>query len=192
MAPNLSALLVYEGTIPDDILNQMATDNIAKQLSVSYVFGHEGSVPTDPIFQEFAAQGQSLFASSGDGGAFSPPNCTSNCFYSLFPAEGPYVTAVGGTELTTNGPGGAWMSEIAWPESGGGINSGGLRHSQLSGSAYQLNEPRIDHATQHSGRCCRCGWHVLLCSWYLFFWGQRNKCLSADLGRIPCSRKSAG
>ena len=78
----------------------------------------------DPIFREFAAQGQSLFASSGDGGAFPPPGCTTNCFYTLFPAEDPYVTAVGGTELTTSGPGGAWQSESAWPYSGGGINGG--------------------------------------------------------------------
>ena len=179
MAPNLSALLVYEGTIPDDILNQMATDNIAKQLSVSYVFG-EGSVPTDPIFQEFAAQGQSLFASSGDGGAFSPPNCTSNCFYSLFPAEGPYVTAVGGTELTTNGPGGAWMSEIAWPESGGGINSGA--YDIPSYQAPLINSMNQGSTTLRniSGRCCRCGW-ARSCALGTCFFGGSGTSVSAPI-----------
>lgn len=125
MAPKLSALLVYEGTIPVDILNQMATDNIAKQLSASYVWDQE---PTsdDPIFEEFAAQGQNFFASSGDGGAFSPPNCTSNCWTTRYPSGDFYVTGVGGTELTTSGPGGTWQSETAWPLSGGGINSYGV------------------------------------------------------------------
>jgi subtilase family serine protease len=125
MAPNLSALIVYEGNSPIDILNQMAADDIAKQLSASLVWGGDAST-TDPIFEEFAAQGQNLFASSGDGGAFSPPDCASNCFFSVFPASDPYVTAVGGTELTTSGPGGAWQSEITWPESGGGINGEGF------------------------------------------------------------------
>jgi len=122
MAPNLSSLIVYEGTLDVDILNQMATDNSAKQLSCSYVWNPDSS-SVEPIFQEFAAQGQNLFASSGDGGAFTPPSCTSNCWSALFPAADPYVTAVGGTDLTTTGPGGAWQSETAWVDSGGGITS---------------------------------------------------------------------
>jgi hypothetical protein len=124
LAPNLSAVIVYEGTVAADILNQMAADNLAEQLSCSYVFEPDPSL-YEPIFQEFAAQGQSFLASSGDGGAYSPPNCTNNCWTSRFPADDPYVTAVGGTELITDGPGGAWGNEIAWPSSGGGINSYG-------------------------------------------------------------------
>ena len=54
-----------------------------------------------------------MFASSGDGGAFS----------FVAPADDPYVTAVGGTVLTTSGPGGTWQSESAWNLSGGGINT---------------------------------------------------------------------
>jgi hypothetical protein len=124
LAPDLSAVIVYEGDTPADILNRMAADNLSKQLSCSYVFEPDPAL-YEPIFLEFGAQGQSFFASSGDGGAFSPPNCVSNCWSSLFPADDPYVTAVGGTELTTNGPGGAWVSETTWPFSGGGINSYG-------------------------------------------------------------------
>jgi subtilase family serine protease len=124
LAPGLSAVIVYEGDTPADILNQMATDNLAKQLSCSYVFEADPDL-YDPIFTEFQAQGQSFFASSGDGGAYSPPDCVSNCWTSRFPAEDPNVTAVGGTLLTTNGPGGAWLSETTWPDSGGGINSDG-------------------------------------------------------------------
>src|SRR5208282_554045 len=96
LAPELSAVIVYEGETPTDILNQMAADNLSKQLSCSYVFMPDPS-DDEPIFQEFAAQGQSFFASSGDGGAYSPPDCVSGCWTSRFPADDPYVTAVGGT-----------------------------------------------------------------------------------------------
>ncbi len=121
LAPNLSGVVFYEGWTPLDILNQMATDNSARQLSCSYVFA-PNPASYEPVFQEFALQGQSFFASSGDGGAFSPPDCTGNCWNSLFPADDPYVTAVGGTVLATSTPGGAWASETVWPDSGGGIN----------------------------------------------------------------------
>ena len=67
MAPgHLSAVIVYEGNNDTDMLNRMATDNIAKALSCSF-----GWLPADPasdeqIFLEFAAQGQSFFVASGD------------------------------------------------------------------------------------------------------------------------------
>ncbi len=118
MAPKLSALLVYEGNSPVNIFNQMATDNIAKQLSSSWGWGADPS-SVGPIFQEFATQGQNLFQSSGDGGAYPPPECPA-CSPPQDPF--PYITYVGGTVLTTNGPGGAWQSETAWADSGGGID----------------------------------------------------------------------
>jgi hypothetical protein len=40
------------------------------------------------------------------------------------PDADPYITIVGGTTLTTSGPGGAWVSETTW-NAGGGIASGG-------------------------------------------------------------------
>jgi len=151
MAPNLSAVIVYEGIYDIDIFNQMATDNIAKQLSCSWALAQDAS-SVNPIFQEFAAQGQNLFSSSGDGGAYSPPGCTGNCFASIYPADDPYVTAVGGTHLTTSGPGGAWQSEIAWPQSGGGITTNGfpipsyqvpLINSSNQGSTTLRNVPDV-------------------------------------------------
>ncbi len=151
LAPNLSAVVVYEGTSAADILNQMATDNLAQQLSCSYVWSPDPAV-YEPIFREFAAQGQSFLTSSGDGGAYSPPGCSTNCWNSLFPADDPWVTAVGGTELTTSEPGGAWQSEAAWPYSGGGINDDGyaiasyqapLINSLNQGSATLRNIPDV-------------------------------------------------
>jgi hypothetical protein len=125
LTPNLAAVVVYEGMNAVDIFNQMAADNLARQLSCSWVFLPNPDA-YKPIFQEFAAQGQSLFASSGDGGAYSQPGCTGNCWDSLFPADDPYVTAVGGTMLSTNGAGGAWQSETSWVDSGGGVNDSGF------------------------------------------------------------------
>jgi hypothetical protein len=115
MAPGLSQVRVYIGNNEVDVLNKMAVENIAKQLSISWVL-YYGSTTDDTFFQEFAAQGQSIFISSGDEGAYQSTTNT-------FPADDAYVTATGGTVLTTNGPGGAWESETAWNRSGGGIST---------------------------------------------------------------------
>jgi len=109
MAPGASAVIVYGGNSDVDIFNQMATDNIAKQMSVSYGWLPPDNTIDDPIFQEFAAQGQNLFVASGDSGAYDP---VVNPTY--YPADDPYITAAGGTQLTTNGAGGPWQSEIGW------------------------------------------------------------------------------
>ena len=69
MAPGLSKIVVYEGTSGDVILNRMATDNLAKQLSSSWSFRTTST--TEQIYQQFAAQGQAMFQASGDFGA--PP-----------------------------------------------------------------------------------------------------------------------
>ena len=88
MAPGLSKVLVYIGPTPqdqpplgtnyiqdptttaqiNDVLNRMATDNLAKQLSCSY--GMDINLSTVQIFQQMAAQGQSFFLASGDFGSF--------------------------------------------------------------------------------------------------------------------------
>jgi subtilase family serine protease len=117
MAPGITRILFYEGSSNTEILNQMAVDNVAKVLSSSWAWNPADAASDDPIFQEFAAQGQSFVSASGDEGAFNDST------YS-FPGVDPYITVVGGTVLTTTGPGGAWLAESAWPESGGGYVSG--------------------------------------------------------------------
>ena len=117
MAPGIQQILFYEGSSDTEILNQMATDNAAKVLSSSWGWNPADAASDDPIFQEFAAQGQSFVSASGDSGEFN-----SSTYF--FPGVDPYVTQVGGTVLTTAGPGGAWLAETAWPQSGGGNVSG--------------------------------------------------------------------
>jgi hypothetical protein len=108
MAPGVNAVIEYEASNDVDTFTQMATDNIAKQLSASVGWLPADPTSDEPIFMEFAAQGQNLFVASDDSGAWSPTNPA------FYPADDPYITAVGGTQLTTTGPGGAWASEVSW------------------------------------------------------------------------------
>jgi hypothetical protein len=98
----------------------MATANVAKQLSCSFVWGTTASPTNDQIFMEFNAQGQNMFVASGDGGAYSPS------FPAYFPSIDPYITSVGGTSLTTDSAGGPWQSETSWSAGIFGSSSGGF------------------------------------------------------------------
>jgi subtilase family serine protease len=161
MAPGIEQILFYEGSSNTEILNQMATDNIAKVLSSSWGWTPADAPSDDPIFQEFAAQGQSFVSASGDQGAFNSST------YS-FPEVDPYVIQVGGTVLTTTGPGGPWSGETAWPQSGGGYIKGtpipgwqqlkGVITSSNRGSKALRNSPDVaaeanfDNPTVVNGR----------------------------------------
>ena len=121
MAPNLNQILVYEGSTTDDILNRMATDNLAKQIGASWTYGIDAE--SQQIFQQFAAQGQSFFNAAGDGDAW--------CNGPASPTDDPYLTSVGGTSLTTSGPGGAWVSETVWNWNNGLGGGGGISTTYL-------------------------------------------------------------
>jgi len=97
MAPGVNAVIEYEASNDVDTFTQMATDNIAKQLSASVGWLPADPTADEPIFEEFAAQGQNLFVASGDSGAYSLPGCSgSDCNPAFYPADDPYITAVGG------------------------------------------------------------------------------------------------
>jgi subtilase family serine protease len=118
MAPGLSQILVYEApydysSVNNDLLNQIAVDDLAYQVSCSWFFLIDSV--TDQIFQEMAAQGQSFFNAAGDSGAY---------YADMGAKEGdPFITVVGGSVLFTSGPGGAWQSEETWSPGGGGISA---------------------------------------------------------------------
>jgi hypothetical protein len=114
MAPGSTNIIVYEGTNWNDVLNRMATDNLASQLSSSWCFSPTNGT-TEQIFVQMIAQGQSLFQASGDSGAYHGGIAP--------PADDPNITVVGGTSLTTASPGGPWQSETTWADSGGGIST---------------------------------------------------------------------
>jgi hypothetical protein len=121
MAPGLSTILVYEapGDTPaydGDLLSKIASDNLARQISSSWIIGNSPQYTN--FYLEFAVQGQSFFQASGDEDAY---------YQGIFQWEdSPLVTLVGGTTLTTTGPGGAYVSETVWNWGYGyGIGSGG-------------------------------------------------------------------
>jgi subtilase family serine protease len=116
----LSKVIVYEAPNPspwEDILNRMANDNAAKNLSCSWGGGGPDST-AEQIFQQMAVQGQTFFNATGDDDAYtgSIP----------FPSDSPYIVQVGGTTLSTVSAGGAWSSETTWNWGGGTGSSGGI------------------------------------------------------------------
>ena len=152
MAPGLSKVIVYEAGPsgnPNHIFSRMVSDNQAKQLSCSWGWGGGPDATADQFFQQMAAQGQSFFDASGDADAFSGSTSLD------FPSDDPYITQVGGTTLTTTGPGGNWASEVVWNDgisgSGGGISTSysipsyqqGLSMSANQGSTSKRNVPDV-------------------------------------------------
>jgi subtilase family serine protease len=119
MAPGLSSLVVYVGSSDAAIFNAMATASpLNAQLSSSWTWTPADPNIDNPYFQQFAAQGQNLFQASGDSGAWTSGS-------SIYPADDAFLTSVGGTDLTTSSAGGAWSSESAWGDGGGGISPDG-------------------------------------------------------------------
>ncbi|MFZ0631880.1 MAG: protease pro-enzyme activation domain-containing protein [Acidobacteriaceae bacterium] len=119
MAPGLSSLIVYVGSSDAAIFNAMATHNpLNAQLSSSWTWTPADPSTDDPFFKEFAAQGQNLFQAAGDSSKWT----TSGTASETYPADDPYITCVGGTDLTTSSAAGPWASETAWSDSGGGIS----------------------------------------------------------------------
>ena len=111
MAPGLKQVSFYIGGTVIGVLNRIATDNTAKTISSSYGWQANAAVE-DPVYKEYAAQGQTIVDGSGDMGDQLLAG-------GVWPADDPWVTGVGGTVLTTQN-GGAWGGETAWAESGGG------------------------------------------------------------------------
>lgn len=112
--------------------NKWASQDLAKAASASlgecefepYLDG--SMVIDDEIFAEAAAQGQTMFASSGDTGASCALEGTNGVPDSGPPlvnyfASSPYVVAVGGTTLTTKSTG-SYDFETSWVAGGGGLS----------------------------------------------------------------------
>ena len=144
MAGNVNKLYIYDTTSLSDSdialeFSRFATDNKAKAGSASFgiceIFPFlDGSMlADDEVFLEAAAQGQTVFASTGDTGAFCPVEAGANGVpagapFVNYPASSPYVVGVGGTTLVTNIDG-SYDEELAWYAGGGGI-------SQFEGTSY--------------------------------------------------------
>jgi hypothetical protein len=181
LAPGAS-IKVYQG--PDaqnatdgdvlDVYRQMVDDDSAQVLSTSWGSCELDIQQSDPgffaaestIFQQAAAQGQSLVAASGDSGS---TGCYQNPFSTVpsslsadDPASQPDVTAVGGTSMTLNG---ATSTQSTWnTPAGGGVHGaasgGGVSAvEQLSGASnYQTGFTGAGYANScasAAGSTCR-------------------------------------
>jgi subtilase family serine protease len=115
MAPGLASLVMYVGFNDSTIFNAMATaEPLNAQLSCSWFWNPADPKTLNPIFMEFAAQGQNLFDAAGDQSSWQDG--------SIWPADNAYLVSVGGTDLETQGAGGPWASETAWFFGGGGFS----------------------------------------------------------------------
>jgi hypothetical protein len=134
MAPK-ARIYVYEINpdlfIPEYILGQIADDDLAPVISCSITWPPpETDLPQ--FFEQFVAQGQSFFQAAGDYGAYVAGAPTPDVPDPMI--DTPYMTVVGGTQLTTGG-GASYTLETAWnnsqeknlpPLPGKGAGGGGI------------------------------------------------------------------
>jgi subtilase family serine protease len=123
LAPRANKILVYEGSYDLDIFNRIAQDNLAESISTSWGYPeNQGSTAQmqamNTVFKQLAAQGQAVFAASGDSGA----KADGSTIGTDYPASDPYVVAVGGSSLYTQADG-TYDHETTWSGSGGGIDT---------------------------------------------------------------------
>jgi kumamolisin len=136
--PSVSEVLVYEDAIDTfqnalvNVMTQVFNDNKAQILSISYG-QDEGLQGTDAMEAENTAlemltgEGITVLASAGDSGAYG--DGTNYPYNVSDPGSQPYITAVGGTTLFTDGNSN-YLGEQVWDElasnsgaTGGGISS---------------------------------------------------------------------
>ena len=138
MAQNVKALYIYATTSlsDSDIANAYSVwvgDDLARLGNSSfgeceYSAWLDGAMMIDDgLFMQAAAQGQTMFASSGDTGsscALAPTNGApgSGPPFVSFPASSPWVVAVGGTTVVANSTDASYVGEAAWNAGGGGLS----------------------------------------------------------------------
>lgn len=158
-APHLAALRIYEAA--NDSVDALAEWSRIISDAVPIVSTSWGScesnsfaqalyIQENTLFMVAAAQGQSIFAASGDLGSNDCGNATPTTPSVDDPASQPYVTGVGGTTLKITA-GNTYGSEMAW-NSGNGTASGGGISSLWSMPGWQAG-PGVISATSSANPC---------------------------------------
>jgi len=154
---------IYVGPNTDqsliDTYQQIANDNSAPVVSTSWGLcealadpaSGPGSViaAENTIFAQMAAQGQQIFAASGDNGS---EDCAANGSTRLNtddPASQPFMVGVGGTTVNINTQTNAYMNETVWNHSGYG--GGGGLSTNWSQPTWQTG-PGTTNAYNTNGR----------------------------------------
>jgi pseudomonalisin len=138
MAGNVQSLTIYATTsmTDSDIANAYSHwvgDDSARLGNSS--FGEcefwawlDGAMKVDDhLFMQAAAQGQTMFASTGDTGSSCAAAATngvpgSGPPFVEYPAASPYVVGVGGTTVVANASDASYVGEAAWNAGGGGLS----------------------------------------------------------------------
>jgi len=150
LAPG-AAIEVYSApnssTGPLDAYQKMADDNTASIITTSW-----GTCESDPtgspqaeqsIFEQMAAQGQTVVSAGGDNGSSDCSGITNNAPAVDDPSSQPYVTGVGGLSVASISP----LVQSVWNDgtgSGGGAGGGG--QSVLWSRPSWQNAPGITSA----------------------------------------------
>ena len=147
-------LLVYEtpsSLISDMSLmfSQIASDDSAQVVSISWgtcesITGTSVMKTDDASFAQMAAEGMTVFAGSGDDGAYGylPGQCDGGKKLQIgFPPSDPNVATVGGTTLNATSLF-KYKSESAWTDSGGGKSSYFAKPSWQVGPGVPTNTKR--------------------------------------------------
>ncbi len=145
MAPGLSSLVVYIGSTDTAIISAMTTHSpLPTTIGCSWGWTPADPTTLDPYFEKMAAQGQNFFAASGDSSTWSTKN-------EAWPADDANVVSVGGTDLTTASAAGAWKSETAWTDSGGGISPDKIAIPSWQAASGVINSTNKGSTTLRNG-----------------------------------------
>ena len=152
LAPG-AALEIYQApntaSAPVDLYARIASDDTASIVSTSW-----GTCEQDPtgavqaeqvIFEQMAAQGQTVVAAAGDLGSSDCNGITNNAAAVDDPASQPFVTGVGALTVSSISP----LSQSVWNSAGGsagGASGGG--QSQIWSRPTWQSAPGIDPSTQ--------------------------------------------
>jgi kumamolisin len=163
MAGQVGSIRVYQ-TSQDkaslmDLFNEIANPTIGDKMLVHIISCSWGLPESDMtladarsesiIFKQMAAQGQTVFAASGDSGALDDGQKLGTDD----PASQPYVVAVGGTTLNSHN--GVYVAESAWFDGHGGGGGGtsmywpipswqkGMASAQSQASTTMRNVPDV-------------------------------------------------
>ena len=171
MAPGLASLVMYIGSTDTAIISAMTSHNpLPTTIGCSWGWTPADPNTLDPFFERMAAQGQNFFSASGDNATWSRRN-------EAWPADDAHVVSVGGTDLVTASGGGAWKSETAWVDSGGGTSP-----DRIAIPSYQQPTGVITTANKGS-RTLRNGPDVAANANFTFFTcANQTTCLANEFG----------
>jgi xanthomonalisin len=190
LAPGAN-IYVYEGSDGTTILNQIITDGKCKSVGVSWGWASDNMTTQtsidstqDAVFEAMDAAGIACFVAAGDSATWTTSqwaqSVTSSSFNPINPADEPYVTCVGGSELSTATAGGAWSGEVVWPDCGSGYSH---RYAMPSYQSSGINWSSVAGASTTMRNCC----DVTSCGYDIYLDYDNGKEIAQNVGGTSCA-----